>query len=66
MLIISAEETNNLLPCGEPINDLRLVHKSGAEAPLRHYHQISDNAGRDSTLLLMPAWCINLENIETR
>jgi len=55
MQIISANDTNNALSYDELIPALRDMFKSGAEAPLRHHHEIS-SSGIDSTLLLMPAW----------
>ncbi len=56
MLTISTAEMENLLPYDELIKALQKMFEIGAEAPLRHHHNIAGSDVEHATLLLMPAW----------
>ncbi len=56
MRIISAAEVEGALDWESLVERLRQAFRRGAEVPVRHHHDIANPAGRDATLLLMPAW----------
>jgi ornithine cyclodeaminase/alanine dehydrogenase-like protein (mu-crystallin family) len=56
MKILDAAQTAAALPFARLIPALRDAFVAGAEAPLRHRHDIAQSDGTDAALLLMPAW----------
>ncbi len=56
MRILDAARTAAALPFERLIPALREAFVSGAEAPLRHRHDIPQPDGTTAALLLMPAW----------
>ena len=56
MKILDAAQTAAALPFDRLIPALRDAFVAGAEAPLRHRHDIAQPDGTDAALLLMPAW----------
>jgi len=54
--IITAEDLKRLLDYGSLINAIDDAFGEGIDAPERHHHTVTVDGGRDSTLLLMPAW----------
>ncbi len=56
MKILDAAQTAAALPFDRLIPTLRDAFVAGAEAPLRHRHDIAQPDGTDAALLLMPAW----------
>jgi ornithine cyclodeaminase/alanine dehydrogenase-like protein (mu-crystallin family) len=56
MKILDAAQTAAALPFARLIPALRDAFIAGAEAPLRHRHDIAQSDGTDAALLLMPAW----------
>jgi ornithine cyclodeaminase/alanine dehydrogenase-like protein (mu-crystallin family) len=59
MKILDAAQTAASLPFERLIPALREAFGSGAEAPLRHRHDIAQSDGTTAALLLMPAWRAN-------
>jgi ornithine cyclodeaminase len=53
---LTKQELASLLPYDELIEALRNGFKQGAEAPLRHSHQIKTNGENENSLLIMPCW----------
>ena len=56
MKTLTKQELASLLPYDELIEALRNGFKQGAEAPLRHSHQIKTNGENENSLLIMPCW----------
>lgn len=56
MLLLSEEETRNVLPFDGLVAALDDMFRSGCEMPLRHHHDMTVPGEPDGTLLLMPAW----------
>ena len=56
MKILDAEQTAAALPFDRLIPALREAFVLGAEAPLRHRHDIAQPDNATASLLLMPAW----------
>lgn len=56
MLVIDAERTRASLAFDRLIPALREAFIAGAEAPLRHRHDLPQPDGTTASLLLMPAW----------
>ena len=56
MKTLTKQELASLLPYDELIEALRDGFKQGAEAPLRHSHQIKTNGENENSLLIMPCW----------
>ncbi len=56
MLVIGAEQTRASLRFDRLIPALRDAFIAGAEAPLRHRHDLPQPDGTTASLLLMPAW----------
>jgi ornithine cyclodeaminase len=59
MRILDAAQTAAALPFDRLIPALRDAFIAGAEAPLRHRHDIAQPDGTTAALLLMPAWRAN-------
>jgi ornithine cyclodeaminase len=57
--ILDAAQTAAALPFDRLIPALRDAFVAGAEAPLRHRHDIAQPDGTTAALLLMPAWRAN-------
>lgn len=55
MIVIDAATTSKLLPFTDLIPALREMFISGCQVPLRHSHQIGNDA-EGGSILLMPAW----------
>lgn len=56
MLVLNEEQTRAALPWPELIAALAAMFDSDCVTPVRHHHEMEVPGGRDSTLLLMPAW----------
>ena len=56
MRLISAEEVRRALDIPSTAAAIRDALLGEAVAPDRHHHAVPDGAGRDTVLLLMPAW----------
>ncbi len=56
MRLISAEEVRRALDIPSTAAAIRDALLGEATAPDRHHHAVPDGAGRDTVLLLMPAW----------
>jgi ornithine cyclodeaminase/alanine dehydrogenase-like protein (mu-crystallin family) len=59
MKVLDAAQTAASLPFERLIPVLREAFVTGAEAPLRHRHDIAQPDGTTASLLLMPAWRAN-------
>ena len=59
MKVLDAAQTAASLPFERLIPVLREAFVTGAEAPLRHRHDIAQPDGTTAALLLMPAWRTN-------
>jgi len=59
MKVLDAAQTAAALPFEQLIPALREAFRTGAEAPLRHRHDIAQPDGTTAALLLMPAWRAN-------
>ena len=56
MRVISASEVEAELETEPLVEQLRQMFRLGCVVPSRHHHTIERPAGRNATLLLMPAW----------
>ena len=54
--LISAEEVRRALDIPATVAAIRDALLGDAVAPARHHHAVPDGAGRETMLLLMPAW----------
>lgn len=56
MKVLSPEETRDALPWDKLIDALDEGFRSEVTSPLRHHHNLKNDAGEDDVILLMPAW----------
>ncbi|MEP3047401.1 MAG: ornithine cyclodeaminase family protein [Roseibium sp.] len=56
MLLLSEDQTRQVLPFPDLIDALADMFRSGCVMPVRHHHDVEIPGEADATMLLMPAW----------